>query len=343
MLVVSDMTTKRAKFIPTRQTIDAAELINLLKPLVVQYGQPRVILTDRGSIFTSKMMRDFASSIQSEWRTTTAYHPRSDGVTERLNRTMLALLRPHVNVPWPDMALDIERVYNSTPHSTTGFSPFYLDTGRHPDDFFIPFCIDDTIISKDFEQFARMQAHNLQLAFEAFQFASDTMLQYANRQGRRKSDIREGDFVLLNTRNLNPEHTGLQKISKLAPRFIGPYRVLSLNNTSAKLQLPPGVQLHPVFHVELLKRYRTPKSIATPIRPVLSDGTLGYSLERIVRRKKNKKGEYMYLIKWVGYSDNHNTWEPRMNLQDCIEVVKAFDEKLKCTSPKKRASRKKRM
>ena len=69
---------------------------------------------------------------------------------------------------------------------------------------------------------------------------------------RRRSDISPGDNVLLSTKHLKLK----DKPGKLYPQYVGPFKVLQIvGHNAAKLELPPGMKVHPVFNIVLLKKY----------------------------------------------------------------------------------------
>jgi hypothetical protein len=124
-----------------------------------------------------------------------------------------------------------------------------------------------------------------------------------------------GDLVLLNTKNIRLLTPGT---NKLMPRWIGPFAVTQqVGKVSYKLDLPPNMKIHPVFHASLLKKYLTDGRHRPPPPPVDADDGLRFVIEEVLdhrSRKRNNKTTYQYLIKWQGYPPEHNTWEPACNL-----------------------------
>ena len=81
------------------------------------------------------------------------------------------------------------------------------------------------------------------------------------------------------------------------------------------------MRIHRVFHVSLLKPYRSDGRVQPPPLPVeLEDGSEWFQVERVCMHreravgKKRKQVRRSYLIKWLGYGDEHNSWEPESNL-----------------------------
>jgi transposase InsO family protein len=89
ILIIVDRYTKMNVFVPTTKRRDSVELAKLLMDVVVRrYGVPRGILSDRGSLFTSQYWSDFAYEARVKHKLSTAFHPQTDGQTERMNQTL---------------------------------------------------------------------------------------------------------------------------------------------------------------------------------------------------------------------------------------------------------------
>jgi len=91
------------------------------------------------------------------------------------------------------------------------------------------------------------------------------------------------------------------------------------------------MKCHPVFHVSLLKAYRTDGRVQPPPPPIEVDGELEYEVEQILDKrvvKRRGSSRVHYLVKWVGYGVAHNTWEPEENLVNCSKLVAAYEQGL---------------
>src|SRR6266704_2643582 len=132
----------------------------------------------------------------------------------------------------------------------------------------------------------------------------------------------EGDKVWLDARNLKTTHPTF----KLAPKRYGPFPITKrISVTTYTLKLPPQWRIHPVFHASLLMPYKE-----TPIHganfpeppPDLIEGEPEWEVERIVNTRRYQN-QTQFLIKWKGYSDAHNSWEPEKNL-NATELVEEY-------------------
>ncbi|KAJ9511094.1 hypothetical protein QJQ45_013151 [Haematococcus lacustris] len=135
-----------------------------------------------------------------------------------------------------------------------------------------------------------------------------------------------GDRVLLSTMNLR---NMVGKARKLLPRYVGPFRIEAhVGEDAVKLTLPPAMsRIHPVFHVSLLRPYEGNFGRLPPTELGWLDDSPQYEVERIVNHRHVRAGKAKeYLVKWKGYEESDNTWEPASNLAnapDCVNLYKA--------------------
>jgi transposase InsO family protein len=133
---VVDCVSKRAHFIPTHTTITAEGAAWIfLKEVWRHHGLPRSVVSDRGPQFVTEFTRKLYKLLGIKLATSTAYHPQTDGQTERVNQEMEQFLRIFVNErqdDWDELLPLGEFAYNNHIHSSTQQTPFMVDTGRHP-------------------------------------------------------------------------------------------------------------------------------------------------------------------------------------------------------------------
>ncbi|GJP80846.1 hypothetical protein CLOP_g11046 [Closterium sp. NIES-67] len=136
ILVVVDKFSKMGHFIPTHTTARTEETAQLfVRYIISQHGIPTTLITDRDPKFTSKFWKELMSLLGTKLAMSSAYHPQTDGQTERLNQIVQQLLRAACKdeiSKW-DLHLPVlEFAYNNATHAATGQTPFFLCYGRHP-------------------------------------------------------------------------------------------------------------------------------------------------------------------------------------------------------------------
>ena len=133
VLVVSDYFTNwmEAFAIPNQEAVTVAE--KLVEEVLCRFSIPEQLHSDQGRQFEGKLMQEVCKLLHINKTRTTAYHPQSDGVVERLNRTLLSMLAATVHEhpgDWDKKLRLVCMAYNTSVHQSTGFSPFFLLFGR---------------------------------------------------------------------------------------------------------------------------------------------------------------------------------------------------------------------
>src|SRR5690606_21533840 len=134
--VVVDRFTKMARFIALPTKCKAPDLAKLfLKEIFRFHGLPLDIVSDRDSRFTSNFWKELMDLLEIKRNMSTAFHPQSDGQTERVNQTLEAYLRAFANYEqsnWSSLLHVAEFAYNNSESSATKMTPFYANFGFHP-------------------------------------------------------------------------------------------------------------------------------------------------------------------------------------------------------------------
>jgi hypothetical protein len=269
-LVVVDRLTKFVRLIPTTATATAVDIAQLVcEEVFKHYGMPEVILTDRDPKFTSAFWGEFHKALGCKVALSSAYHPQSDGQTERANRTVEQVLRcwlPASGEGWQHKLWCVEHSLNQAPNASTGFSPFYLMYGYDP---VTPPVLGKRDCSKvqSVEDMVTSMSADLQSARQHLLKAQQQQKQQADKH-RRQVRFAVGDAVLLSTENVVIK--GAAK--KFKPRWCGPFTVEAVvSDVAVKLTLPATMRMHPVVHVSHLKHFvaRPGEVEPEPIVPVV--------------------------------------------------------------------------
>ena len=326
ILVVVDRLTKMGRFIPTNGIPNAKRIAQLFTQNIFKhYGTPKTVISDRGTQFTAQFLKEFCRLLGIDWKTSTAYHPQTDGQTERLNQTMEQYLRCYVSYRQTDWAfyLDLaEFAYNNRQHAATKQSPFYTMYGWNPTTDFLD--SEGSNVPEAQGHLEEMQQAQQQ-AYASIRQANEAMKLYADLHRGKLPSYKPGDEVMLDMKNL----ARLEPTKKLAMKWAGPYKVeKAVGRVAYRLKLPETMAIHPVFHASLLKPYRRQhfpgrKEVTEP-PPVEIEGAPEYTVEKVqdTRLRYNK---VQYLIKWEGYAET--TWEPLDNLKNAYKLVEAFHKK----------------
>ncbi|HWN07996.1 MAG TPA: reverse transcriptase domain-containing protein [Pyrinomonadaceae bacterium] len=330
VMVAVDSVGKRAHFTETVTTITAVGAANLyLRNVWKLHGLPRRVVSDRGPQFVAAFMTELYRLLGIEAATSTAYHPQTDGQTERVNQELEQYLRLFVGERqdnWSALLPLAEFAYNNHVHTSTQQTPFLLDTGRHPRMGFEPEQPPSRF--ETVNEFTNRMKDTLEEAKSALVKAKDDMTRYYNRRRSPTPNFNPGDMVYLDSDDI---HT-TRPSKKLSHRRIGPYPVQKrVGKNAYRLSLPPSMKrLHPVFNVVKLS-LASPDPIVgrhpdPPPPPELVEGEEEYVVETVLDSRMFRR-KLQYLVKWEGYRVEENTWEYSDNLDHAPEKVAEFHTK----------------
>ncbi|WVZ93750.1 hypothetical protein U9M48_039707 [Paspalum notatum var. saurae] len=295
--VVVDRLTKVAHFIPVKTTYSGARLAELyISRIVCLHGVPKKIVSDRATQFTSHFWKRLHESMDTRLNFSSAYHPQTDGQTERTNQILEDMLRAcaiQYGTSWDKSLPYAEFSYNNSYQASIKMSPFQALYGRrcrtplHWDQpgekqLFGPEIIEDA------ECQVRMILENLRIA-------QTRQKSYADHR-RRDLEFAMGDYVYL----------------KVSP-------IRGLRRFKVKGKLAPLSGVHDVFHVSQLKKcLRVPEEqLQVDELNVQDDHYIEYPvqiLETAERTTRNKVIK-MCKVKWSHHTAEEATWEREDNLR----------------------------
>uniref|UniRef100_A0A8C6MDP3 Gypsy retrotransposon integrase-like protein 1 n=1 Tax=Nothobranchius furzeri TaxID=105023 RepID=A0A8C6MDP3_NOTFU len=314
ILTVIDRFSKSCHLVPLRSLPSSADTAQLLVKHVFRlHGIPEEIVSDRGPQFLSKVWKEFASSLGARVALSSGFHPQTNGQCERMNQELEAMLRCvcssnpkswSAQLPW------VEYTHNCHISSATGRSPFEVSLGYQP-----PVLPQDHRPSTSVPQFIRSSRRIWAATAAALSRTAAKNRRLADRRRRPAPAYVPGQEVWLSTRDIRLKASN----KKLSPRFIGPYRITSVISPSAvRLELPPSMRVHPVFHVSLIKPVSTSPLCPPPAPPPPArqfEGGLVYPVRRLLDVRPRGRG-FQYLVDWEGYGPEDRSWVPRSFITD---------------------------
>jgi len=294
------------------------------------HGFPNAITSDRGSNWVGGFWTKLCELTGIEQRLSTAYHPETDGATERANQEVLAYLRAFISytqTDWPSLLPAAMLAINNREASTSGLSPFFVQHGYHvaPIQEVVESQLPSSSPAARAEAFVNRLREAMEFSQAAMAVAQQIMEEAANKQRSATTRLVVGDLVWLSLKNIN---TGQPK-KKLA-WLHSKYRVTKvIDSHVVELDVPEGIYNR--FHVDLLRRVPDdplPSQVNPDARPppiISEEGDEYWQIEEILQAAtKRKGGKRMLLVKWTGWKEP--TWEPLEELRES-HALKEFESK----------------
>jgi hypothetical protein len=261
ILVIVDRFSKMALYIPAEKSWKAEDLADaFIERVISRFGTPKGIVSDRGSLFISRMWAEICAAVKLRRRLSTAFHPQTDGQTERQNQTLETYLRIFAcdeQDNWAPLLPLAEFAYNNSVHSATNLTPFavvYKDwqprvSWEHPG-------LDEAIKADKTKKIRGLQERLARL-----HSARDTITKRLNEAmlvqkkyydaRYQPIEFKASDYVLLSTKNLK-----LKRPKKsLWPKYVGPFKVLEpCGKLAYRLDLPASWRIHNVLNISRLEK-----------------------------------------------------------------------------------------
>ncbi|KAL0544475.1 hypothetical protein IC582_019591 [Cucumis melo] len=314
--VVVDRLTKSAHFVPGKSTYTASKWAQLYMYEIVRlHGVPVSIVSDRDARFTSKFWKGLQTAMGTRLDFSTAFHPQTDGQTERLNQVLEDMLRAcALEFPgsWDSHLHLMEFAYNNSYQATIGMAPFEALYDK---------CCRSTVCWGEMGEQRLMGPELVQSTNEAIQKIRSRMHTAQSRQKsyadvRRKDlEFEVGDKVFLKVAPMRGV-LRFERRGKLSPRFVGPFEILErIGPVAYRLALPPSLStVHDVFHVSMSRKYVPDPSHVVDYEPLEIDENLSYAeqpVEVLAREVKTLRNKEIPLVKvlWRNHRVEEATWE----------------------------------
>jgi len=283
-MVVVDRFTKVAQFIGLQENMTTRDVPDaFLWEVWKLHRLPTEIISDMDARLSGQLWESLCKMLGVKRRMSTAYHPQTDGQTERTNQVLEGYLQTFVNYDqndWYQLLPLAEHTYNNSTTNAHKMTPFVATYGFHPQT----------------EWMKEREAHNCgptlyahwmqdihQQARQTLGNSRESMKKYYDRNAPEQPSIKVSALVMLHAKNIGAKRPA----KKLSPKLYDPFKVLEKKgNRAYKLAISPGWKIHPGFHISLLEPYRAsnrPNHEQPPRDPEDIEGDLEWEVQRIVK------------------------------------------------------------
>ena len=338
IITFTDRLNSDIQIVPSNINLTAEQLADIFfDKWYCENGLPLEIISDRDKLFISKFWKHLHVLTGVKLKMSTAYHPESDGASERSNKTVIQAIRFHVEHNQKGWARALPRIrFNimNTVNKSTGFTPFQLRLGRSPR--IIPPLLQHRNTTESPPTSSELAAqtiidriqHDVWEAQDNLIKAKISQAQQANKHRNTNFPFEVGQKVRLSTLHRRREYKSKneKRVVKFMPRFDGPYKITKINkdNSTVTLDLPRSPDIFPVFHTSEVMPFIENDDSLFPSRalhtpePVNVNDNLEYFVERILDERKSRgRGGTKFLVRWVGQGPEYDLWIPQKELEDC--------------------------
>ncbi|KAK8649524.1 hypothetical protein V6N13_130252 [Hibiscus sabdariffa] len=285
-----------------------------IREVIRLHGVPISIVSDRDQKFTSRFWKSLQKALGTRLNLSTAFHLQTDGQSERVIQILEDMLRACVidfNRNWEKSIPSVEFAYNNSYQTSIQMAPFEALYGRRCR---TPTCWSELGENKVLgPQMILNTEKQVKIIHDRLKQAFDRQKAYADTK-RRDIRYEVGNKVFL---KVSPWKKVLRfdKKGKLSPRYIGPFEVLEkVGHVAYRLALPPEFdKINNVFHVSMLRRYRSDPSHVLEPEEVELNPDLSYEeepvqiLDREVKRLRNKNVSLVKVL-WRNHKVEEATW-----------------------------------
>ncbi|KAK8934918.1 hypothetical protein KSP39_PZI014856 [Platanthera zijinensis] len=320
--VIVDRLTKVAHFLPNRRDDSVETLAKLYVEQVVRlHSVPRSIVSDRDGRFTSNDWRLVHQILGTKLAFSTAFHPQTDGQTERTNRTMEDMLRMcalDFGKRWEDYIFLVEFAYNNSYQASIGMAPFEALYGRKCR---TPLAWAEAGESKLSGKKEVEEATSLIRSIrERLLIAQDRQAKYYNAK-HRNVEFAVGDWVYLKIKPFKGV-SRIRRLKKLSPRYLGPFEVVErVGEAAYRLALSADLGgLHDVFHISVLRKaVKDPAHVVendrVPVEYGLTTRVRPIRIEDRAEKQLRNKVIGMVKVRWDNCGREELTWEREQTMR----------------------------
>ncbi|GJT95632.1 putative reverse transcriptase domain-containing protein [Tanacetum coccineum] len=314
--VIMNRLTKSAHFLPIREDYKIEKLARIyINKIIARNGVPVSIISDRDGQFVSHLWQALQEALGTKLNMSTAYHPETDGQSERTIQTLEDMLRACVmdfGGSWDTHLPLVEFSYNNSYHASIKCAPFEALYGRKCRSPVIWTEVgENQLIGPELVQETTEKIFQIK---ERLITARSRQKSYADKR-RKPLEFEVGDRVLL---KVSPWKGVVRfgKKGKLAPRYVGPFEIVErVGPVAYRLKLPQELScVHDTFHVSNLKKCLAEPDVQVPLDEIEIDENLRFveePIEIVERDVKKLKRRRIPLVKvrWNSRQGAEYTWE----------------------------------
>jgi transposase InsO family protein len=309
VLIVVDRFTKFTILIPLKKTITAEELFHVMwERIFAVFGIPETVTSDRDKLMRSTCWMKLAKELGIRIILSTANHQRTDGQSERKIQEIQQYLRMFMenHSDWKEWLPVLQFAINGAVSTTTKETPHEATFGMERDNVWEKEEFDTE------ERKEKLSRLHEQMKRE-IKWYQTVMKNYFDKSRVEAPRLERGDRVYLRRRTKGSSNYNIpttKESNKLEQVLLGPFEI------KRKLDLPPKMKIHPIFHISLLN---PTENKATEEDIDLKE----FEVEKIIDSQLRGKTRY-YKVRWLGYEEKDDTWEPERNL-NCDEKIHEFE------------------
>jgi len=330
-MTVTDKFAKAVRLIPGKNTYTAPDWATMFWQAVYpDWGLPSAIISDRDPKFLSEFWKTLFDKAGTKILTSTAYHPETDGQSERTNQTIEIALRYYISArqhDWADALHVVQASILTAKHTTTGKTPAEILYGFNPSHA-IELGNPTNTVS---DEWAKLREINRKDAADAIGHAQ-AMMKLAADERRQEFQLAVGDKAYLRLHK-GYHLPGIPK-AKIGQQRVGPFEVENVVGSNAyKLKLPAHWKIWPVISGIYLDKApdgadpydRMPKSQPVEVTEdeILNSGDR-WEVAAIVRKRVLRKN-VQYLVRWSGFGPEEDSWLNEEELAGCSELIQDYE------------------
>ena len=330
LLVVIDVFTGFA-ILRACTSSTAEEIAKELWDIFCLFGFPKILQSDNGHEFVNDIMRVLVKLSGVEHRFISPYNPRADGKVERAIGTLVSVIKKMVHgstTMWPMYVPFAQYAFNIKIATLTNSTPFALMFGRPPNEWKDYTQDIPADVPYDYqERLSKWKEHQDKMISVLLPAVNQRVLSSKNQMITRLNKTRKAIMPKSLPMGTQVYLVDPVKANKWQPKYLGPYTVVRrAHHGGYVLRDSIGDILDRHVTIDQLKVPSSKKNNLSASSPDLAEQEVDveYAVETIRSHRGDNPSNYEFLVKWVGYPESDNTWEPISNFRDKEVITRYF-------------------